>query len=579
MARMVPNLDPAQLEHSSEESVYRELRDGLGDDFHILHSYPWLRPSRGEGALAEGEADFVILHPAHGMLILEVKGGSRIRHDGYRWFRDTSQGPKEFKDPFLQARRNMHALLDIVKQRSGGRVTRNDFVHGYAVVFPHMDYEGDPPPQADRAIIISRRNLPFVEQAVMTAFGAWTAAPRELPRDRFAMMLDDCLMPKFRVFRPVGADIASDIKQLVELTEIQAQVFEGLYEHDRVLVEGVAGSGKTFLALQRALAFARSGRRTLFVCFNRALAGWLSRQVEEDPRTSEYRSLLKVQNFHSLAAELAEAAELKFEPAQGEPRDNRFWDETVPDLLEQAVLVLDERGIDVMYDAVVVDEAQDFAPNWWYALTQSLLSASDGPLYAFLDPHQSLRGEVKRPPVTFEKPFRLNMNCRNTRKIAAASASILELEPKVFPRAPIGTEPRLLRASTMKHQKGLVLQELRRLLDHEAIEPQQIALIGPSAKANGSLRDVSEASGVSLVTNVDAWQDGRGVLVTTARSFKGLEADAVLLYDLSDFGRLFRPEDLYVACTRAKVILIAVVHGERCRKVLESALAASEAQS
>ena len=73
--------------------------------------------------------------------------------------------------------------------------------------------------------------------------------------------------------------------------------------------------------------------------------------------------------------------------------------------------------------------------------------------------------------------------------------------------------------------------------------------------------------------------NGHGVLVTTARSFKGLEADVVLLYDLSDFGRSFRLEDLYVACTRARVMLVAVVHGAKCRKVIESALTASEAQS
>ena len=67
--------------------------------------------------------------------------------------------------------------------------------------------------------------------------------------------------------------------------------------------------------------------------------------------------------------------------------------------------------------------------------------------------------------------------------------------------------------------------------------------------------------------------------MTTARSFKGLEADVVILYDLGDFGKLFRREDLYVACTRAKVLLVAVVHGLECREVIETALIASEAQS
>jgi len=578
MARMIPNVDPSQLEHTSEEPVYVALRDQLDDDYVVLHSYPWLRPWRGE-ALVEGEADFVVLHPSRGLLVLEVKGGETIRHDGYRWFRDTKDGPSELQDPFKQAQRNMHALLDIARERSGGRIRKRDLVHGYSVVFPHLDYEGSPPPHADKAIIISRRNLPFMVQAIETAFERWTDEPKSLPRDRYQMLLNDCLMPKFRVFRPVGQDISQAAEQLLELTETQAQVFMGLYVQDRVLVEGVAGSGKTFLALHRALAFAREGKRTLFVCFNKELAAWIRRQVQEDPTTAEFRDLLTVKHFHGLAAELAAEAGIDFRPAGGAPLSEAFWNDEVPDLMEQAVLDLDMADREVRFGAIVVDEAQDFSLGWWYALTQSLLTEADGPLYAFMDPNQSLRGEVQWPDVEFGARFKLTTNCRNTRKIASASASVLDLEASIFARAPGGVQPRLLRAGTARHQKGLVLQELKKLMTREDLAPRQIAVIGPAAKGNGSLADVAEVEGVPLVTSADEWRDAKGVLVTTARSFKGLEADVVLLYDLGDFGRLFRREDLYVACTRAKVLLVAVVHGKECRAVIDSAVTASEGQA
>jgi len=578
MARMLPDVDPSELEHTSEEPVYRALRDQLGDDYVVLHSYPWLRPWRGE-ALVEGEADFVVLHPTRGLLVLEVKGGETIRHDGYRWFRDTKDGPREFQDPFKQAQRNMHALLDIARERSGGRIRKRDLVHGYAVVFPHLDYDGAPPPHADKAIIISRRNLAFMGQAIETAFAGWTDEPRELPRGRFQMLLNDCLMPKFRVFRPVGPDISQAADQLLELTETQAQVFKGLYVQDRVLVEGVAGSGKTFLALHRALAFAREGKRTLFVCFNKELAAWIRRQVQEDPTTAEYRDLLTVKHFHGLAAELAAEAGIDFRPAEGGPRTDAFWSDEVPDLMEQAVLDLDIGGEQVHFDAIVVDEAQDFSLGWWYALTQSLLTESDGPLYAFMDPNQSLRGDVQWPDVEFGARFKLTINCRNTRRIAAASASVLNLEPHIFARAPAGSALRVLRAGSSRQQKGLVMQELRSLLQREDVAVGQIAVIGPAAKENGSLAGLSDIDGVPVVTSAEEWRDGAGVLVTTSRSFKGLEAEVVILYDLGGFGRLFRREDLYVACTRAKVLLIAVVHGDECRDVIITAQSAAEAQS
>ena len=546
MARMYPDVPPSELEHESEEPVYVALRDQLGDDYSVLHSYPWLRPWRGD-ALLEGEADFVVVHPRRGILVLEVKGGETIRHDGRRWCRDTGDGPKEFQDPFVQARKNMHALLDIIRERSGRRLSKDDMAHGYAVVFPHLDYEGLPPPHADKAIIISRKHLLMMGQAIEAAYGSWTDAPnapQPLGHEQYRLLLNDCLMPKFRVFRPVGPDISNAAERLLELTETQAQVFEGLYVQDRVLVEGVAGSGKTFLALNRAIAFARQGKRTLFVCYNKELAAWLRVQVEEDSTTATFRDLLTVNHFHSLAADLAKDAQIDFRPQAGGPPTDAFWNDEVPDLLEQAVLNLGEAA---QYDAIVVDEAQDFCLGWWYVLTNSILTKSDGPLYAFLDPNQSLRGEVQWPEVEFGARFKLTINCRNTQRIATASASVLSLTPHLFKRAPVGGALRVLRAGSDRQQKGLVLQELRSLLQREGVTPQQIAVIGPAAKDKGSLADVSEVDGVPFVTSTLTWRAGGGVLVTTARSFKGLEAEVVVLYDLGGFGPLFKREDLYVS--------------------------------
>ena len=137
----------------------------------------------------------------------------------------------------------------------------------------------------------------------------------------------------------------------------------------------------------------------------------------------------------------------------------------------------------------------------------------------------------------------------------------------------------MLRPNSNRQQKGLVLQTLRSLLQREGVAPRQIAVIGPAAKDNGSLHDIEDVDGTALVTSTLAWRGGGGVLVTTARSFKGLEADVVVLYDLGGFGPLFKREDLYVSCTRAKALLIAIVHGDECKEVIAIAQAASEAES
>jgi DNA helicase IV len=55
---------------------------------------------------------------------------------------------------------------------------------------------------------------------------------------------------------------------------------------------------------------------------------------------------------------------------------------------------------------------------------------------------------------------------------------------------------------------------------------------------------------------MDAWQRGEGVLFATISSFKGLEADAIIITDLKSIaGTPVARSELYVACSRAKHLL------------------------
>lgn len=149
MARFIPDVATSDIVHDSERVVYDALR-GLPTGFVVLHSFPWLRPTRdlaGE-PLREGEADFVILHPDRGLLVIEVKGG-QPELKGRTWWR----GGKEMRDPFDQARRNRYALLDAIEERTRKRVHRNLFTHGDVVVFPHASVSGPLPVNSDSRIL------------------------------------------------------------------------------------------------------------------------------------------------------------------------------------------------------------------------------------------------------------------------------------------------------------------------------------------------------------------------------------------------------------------------------------------
>jgi DNA helicase IV len=192
-----------------------------------------------------------------------------------------------------------------------------------------------------------------------------------------------------------------------------------------------------------------------------------------------------------------------------------------------------------------------------------------------LDLNQSLRGESRLPSVSLPAKFRLTTNCRNTRAIARSARYLSREKVTLLPGSPEGEIPSVYRVGTQSAEADLVMKEVRRLLN-SGIVSRQIALIGPAAYDKGSLAQIKDIEGAPIVSEADAWRRGDGILVTTSRAFKGLEADIVILYDLVNFSTIFTPTDLYVAWTRARHRLIIVCYGSEVRNTIENALAEAE---
>lgn len=575
MAIMIPDVPADQIAHGSEREVYVQLRDQLSDDYRVVHSLPWLRPDRGDAdkPLREGEADFVVFHPGYGLLVLEVKGGEEMYAKGHQWYRKIPSGERKITNPFEQARRNMHALTDAIEERTGGRIKPRSYCYSYAVVFPNGRAKGMLPLDVADQILIDVDRMADLEHMVLQAFGAFPDKAGRLSRPHFVEMLD-VLMPRFKIMRPLSPEIDAASQKLLELTDNQALAFSGLFANRQLLVEGVAGSGKTLLAVERALAFAREGKRCLLVCYNKELAAWIRETLASDPDRAELAELVHVRHFHALAAELAAEAGLPFEIPASLAEARRFWEAEAAQILETATASLYATE-EAPFDALVVDEAQDFAELWWLGLFPLIKDGAKGSLFVFMDLAQSLRETSSPPPFDFPARYSLMVNCRNTRRIARLSAKLVPIETLSPAGAPVGAEIRMLRAVAPTAQAGLVAQELRTLLKAEKLDPTQIVLLGPAAKDNGSLARTDEVEGVNLITSAADWRAGRGILCSTARSFKGLEADVVILYDLAAISPGFSQADLYVACSRARHLLILVTHDERIRSVLEAADAAA----
>ncbi|MEZ4864827.1 MAG: NERD domain-containing protein [Caldilineaceae bacterium] len=554
MARLIPKIDPKTISNTGERLVAQALLQQLPADYIVYHSYPWLRPRRHEKTqkdfLQPGEADFVVLHPRKGLLVLEIKGGEiKFQADTHQWIRTENGSGRQYEiqDPFVQAERNKYALRDRIQEHDLFRLSGPlNFTIGHSVIFPDCRYEGTLPAHVQDPILFSADDLAILSRKIDHAYDAWCPVnnQRAMPSIEFDAILE-ALSPVFRLTPVLWRTLDDQEERIKRLTDAQTRLLEMLQNQDRAAIEGVAGSGKTILAISQAQRFARSGKRTLFVCYNRPLADWLRNLLP-----NQYRDAIVIETYHQLCREMCRVARLPF-PATSFNQD--FWDYEAPELLEQAAQLVDDEQ---RFDAIVVDEGQDFRDFWWLTLEKLYRSdAVHGPLYIFYDPKQNIYVENPTIPADMGYPFVLPTNCRNTQRIAAHCAAIVGIEPAVHEDAPEGIEPHIVKVSGMKqvlHQTKQIMQGWC-LRERGGLAYSRVAILTPT-----NVDKWPDAFGnIHLVQDYAEWQASAGVLLTTHRRFKGLEADAIILAGMPEPGTkpFYSVADYYVASSRAKHLL------------------------
>ena len=111
-------------------------------------------------------------------------------------------------------------------------------------------------------------------------------------------------------------------------------------------------------------------------------------------------------------------------------------------------------------------------------------------------------------------------------------------------------------------------QEIKKIvsdwLSKGKLKPSQIAILSPFEKNKSSLAETQKVGRMSLTTNPNEWRANAGVLLSTIKRFKGLEADAIIVTDVPnpETTPYFSTSDFYVGCSRAKHILVILAADE-----------------
>ncbi|WP_164103821.1 nuclease-related domain-containing DEAD/DEAH box helicase [Candidatus Laterigemmans baculatus] len=576
--------------------------------------------------------DIVVVCPRAGIHVIEVKGVSLDQiaaiEPGGQFAIRYATGTRR-KNPFVQVRNAMFDIRDAAQRAYFGdleipirywvvlaqitRVAWQDRWGRNAVLPRELLFQEDVAGLANRLSEAGRKQLQACDleqwnvtelQAVYSGFGD-SSVLFPAPEDRAPRQVRETTLGEL-------FDEAAETYKT--LSDEQQKLSAQIWERGPRLIRGVAGSGKTVVLANNLARWIERGQksslslfdepvrppRILAVCFNRTLVPFLQKKIGVAYRQRTGRELPKgavdVFAYNRLMWHLAQAglwgyqriADLTDEErAARYTRDLKYVKEHEPQTFERYA-----------YDAIYVDEGQDFAEEDFRLLSELCVQREGEPsLFVFYDDAQNLYGR-KRPNwqslglnVVGGRSHVMTECFRNTRQIVDTAFNVLygsfaphtaniptkafgdvatlvekELLEQVdqvwrvkFARRE-GMPPRVTVAGGTREENELVVSRLRWLIEDQEVRPQDILVLSYYRERVRRLAEWVRRASIQGVEDIhlafddrDTHLGQRGRLTfSTVASAKGYDAYCVLLASANQFPTdVLGRANFYVGCTRA----------------------------
>lgn len=546
-----------------EHALFRALASSEETDgWIVLHSLAIASHVRQ----VQGEADFVVIVPGGGILVIEVKSHATVERlpDG-RW--KLGNQPPTTRGPFQQASKAMHSIREYLTSRG---IDLRSVPMLDAVWFTHVRARTMLPesPEWHRWQLLDSEDLKHgPPSAILRTLAAGTAHLESRiagltyggagPDSALATRIAAVLRPKFEV-----AIVAGDIRrareaQLAAFIDEQYDALDNMQHNRAMLFTGPAGSGKTWLAMEAARREIELGHSGRLLCFNRLLGQRLKQDMAGIVA-------LRVGTFHQEALRLS---------GRSAPVDagQQFWDSHLPDLALEALL---DHGEAEASDFLILDEVQDLARGTFLDVLDLLVKGglAGGRVLLFGDFERQAIYEggdgraLLRERIPGLATFALTVNCRNLPRIGTVVQRLSHMTPgyRRFRRDDDGADPDFIPVARGQDQSAKLAKAVRALRD-EGFGLDEIVVLSPLRVGS-----TAEASNDAWLRQILHEADGQSpqpgqLRYTTIHAFKGLDAPAVIITDLDQETSPNFESLLYIGMTRATDRLTALIEKQTLR--------------
>ena len=438
MATLIPALGSCVSRMTSgERRLAERLEQKLDDDYLLWYDVPvgpkHLHP------------DFVVMHPRRGLLILEVKDWSTKtiqQADKQSWQVFIDGRFKTQPNPAKQARQYAHAVVDALKRDS--QLVHADgkyqgglrFPWSYGVVFPNMTRKQFTEGQLHQVIepnqVICSDEMYDSVDAEDLQSRLWGMFPYmmsgvmslpQLERVRWILFPEVRVQTQGALFDDSDAD--AELPSIMRVMDLQQeQLARSLGDGHRV-IHAVAGSGKTMILGYRAEYLAKAhtpaSKPILILCYNEPLAVKLASSME----AKGLSGMVHARHFHKWCRDQLVTYGQTLPGQVGR-------DQYVAELVHRVIHGVNRSQIPSgQYQAILIDEGHDFAPEWLKLVTQ-MVDPTTNSLLLLYDDAQSIYERSRSKNFSFKsvgvqaqgRTTILRINYRNTRQILQTASLI-----------------------------------------------------------------------------------------------------------------------------------------------------------